>query len=36
MLVIAFGSISFVTYAVAFWIPPYVLRTFYTGLPTLR
>ena len=31
MLVIAFGSISFVSYAVAFWIPPYVLRTFYTG-----
>jgi len=31
MLVIAFGSISFMTYAVAFWIPPYVLRTFYTG-----
>ena len=30
-LVIAFGSISFVSYAVAFWIPPYVLRTFYTG-----
>ena len=31
MLVIAFGSISFVSYAVAFWIPPYVLRTFYSG-----
>jgi hypothetical protein len=31
MLVIAFGSISFVAYAVAFWIPPYVLRTFYSG-----
>ena len=30
-LVIAFGSISFVTYAVAFWIPPYLLRTFYAG-----
>jgi len=30
-LVIAFGSISFVTYAVAFWISPYVLRTFYSG-----
>jgi len=29
MLVIAFGSISFVTYAVSFWAPPYVLRTFY-------
>ena len=31
MLVIAFGSISFMTYAVAFWIPPYLLRTFYEG-----
>ena len=31
MLVPAFGSISFVTYAVAFWIPPYLLRTFYGG-----
>jgi MFS family permease len=31
MLVVAFGSISFVTYAVAFWISPYVLRTFYEG-----
>jgi MFS family permease len=31
MLVVAFGSISFVSYAVAFWIPPYVLRTFYAG-----
>lgn len=30
-LVIAFGSISFMTYAVAFWTPPYVLRTFYNG-----
>ena len=30
-LTIAFGSISFMTYAVAFWIPPYVLRTFYAG-----
>jgi MFS family permease len=30
-LTIAFGSISFMTYAVAFWIPPYVLRTFYSG-----
>jgi hypothetical protein len=25
----AFGSISFLTYAVSFWTPPYVLRTFY-------
>lgn len=31
MLVVAFGSISFMTYAVAFWIPPYLLRTFYEG-----
>ena len=31
MLVVAFGSISFVAYAVSFWIPPYVLRTFYSG-----
>ena len=30
-LVIAFGSISFMTYAIAFWIPPYLLRTFYDG-----
>ena len=29
VLAIAFGSISFVTYAVSFWGPPYVLRTFY-------
>jgi MFS family permease len=28
-LVIAFGSISFVSYAVSFWTPPYVMRTFY-------
>lgn len=31
MLVIAFGSISFMTYAISFWIPPYLLRTFYAG-----
>ena len=31
MLAVAFGSIAFVTYAVSFWIPPYVLRTFYSG-----
>jgi MFS family permease len=29
MLAIAFGSISFVTYAISFWTPPYALRTFY-------
>jgi MFS family permease len=29
MLAIAFGSISFVSYAVSFWTPPYVMRTFY-------
>lgn len=28
-LVVAFGSIAFVTYAVSFWGAPYVLRTFY-------
>ncbi|MDB5694072.1 MAG: transporter [Alphaproteobacteria bacterium] len=31
MLAAAFGSISFITYAVSFWAPPYVLRTFYAG-----
>ncbi|WP_310467572.1 MFS transporter [Sphingomonas sp.] len=31
LLAITFGSISFVTYAVTFWAPPYILRTFYTG-----
>ncbi|HEX8534224.1 MAG TPA: MFS transporter [Allosphingosinicella sp.] len=29
MLAIAFGSISFLTYAISFWGPPYALRTFY-------
>jgi MFS family permease len=29
VLAIAFGSISFITYAVSFWGPPYVMRTFY-------
>jgi MFS family permease len=29
MLAIAFGSISFMTYAISFWTPPYALRTFY-------
>ena len=29
MLAIAFGSISFVTYATGFWVPPYVEQTFY-------
>ncbi|HYE27009.1 MAG TPA: MFS transporter [Allosphingosinicella sp.] len=29
VLTLSFGSISFVTYAVSFWGPPYVLRTFY-------
>ena len=32
MLAIAFGSISFMTYAISFWAPPYAIRTFY-GLP---
>jgi MFS family permease len=31
VLVIAFGSISFVTYATSFWIPFYVEQTFYEG-----
>ena len=30
-LAVAFGSISFVTYATSFWIPPYVEATFYGG-----
>src|SRR5688572_4501232 len=30
-LVVAFGSISFVTYAAAFWGPPYVMRAFYAS-----
>jgi MFS family permease len=29
MMAIAFGSISFITYAISFWTPPYVMRTFY-------
>jgi len=29
VLALSFGSISFVTYSVSFWGPPYVLRTFY-------
>ncbi len=29
MLAFAFGSISFVTYATSFWVPPYVEQTFY-------
>jgi hypothetical protein len=31
LLAIAFGSISFVTYATSFWMPPYVEQTFYDG-----
>lgn len=31
ILVAAFGSIAFVAYSVGFWIPPYALRTFYSG-----
>ena len=31
MLAISFGSISFVTYATSFWVPPYVEQTFYGG-----
>ena len=31
LMVIAFGSISFVTYATSFWLPYYVEATFYGG-----
>ena len=31
MLAVAFGSISFISYAVAFWAPPFALRTFYAS-----
>jgi MFS family permease len=31
MLAIAFGSISFITYATSFWGPPYIFRTFYAA-----
>ncbi|MFL6845642.1 MAG: spinster family MFS transporter [Allosphingosinicella sp.] len=31
LLAVAFGSISFMSYAIAFWAPPYVLRTFYSS-----
>jgi MFS family permease len=31
LLAIAFGSISFMTYAISFWAPPYAIRTFYAG-----
>jgi MFS family permease len=31
LLAIAFGSISFVTYATSFWIPPFVEARFYDG-----
>lgn len=31
ILAIAFGSISFVTYATSFWLPHYVEATFYSG-----
>src|ERR1044072_2840340 len=29
MLAVAFGSISFMTYAISVWAPPYAIRTFY-------
>jgi MFS family permease len=29
MLAVAVGSIAFMTYAIAFWAPPYAIRTFY-------
>jgi len=31
LLAVAFGSISFVTYATSFWLPHYVEATFYAG-----
>jgi MFS family permease len=31
MLTAAIGSIAFISYAVAFWTPPYALRTFYAA-----
>jgi len=31
VLAISFGSSAFMTYAIAFWAPPYPLRTFYAG-----
>jgi MFS family permease len=31
MLAVAFGSISFMSYAISFWVPPYALRTFYAS-----
>ena len=31
LLAVAFGSISFISYAVAFWAVPYALGTFYAG-----
>ncbi len=31
MLAIAIGSISFMTYAISFWAPPYAIRTFYSA-----
>ena len=31
VMALAFGSIAFVSYAVSFWIPPYVEATFYGG-----
>jgi MFS family permease len=31
MLTAAIGSIAFISYAIAFWSPPYVLRTFYAS-----
>jgi MFS family permease len=34
MLAVAVGSISFMTYAIAFWAPPYAIRAFYGGVAT--
>jgi MFS family permease len=34
MLAVAVGSISFMTYAISFWAPPYAIRAFYGGVAT--
>jgi MFS family permease len=35
LLAVAVGSISFMTYAISFWGPPYAIRTFYGGVATV-
>src|SRR6185369_16196918 len=34
LLAVAVGSISFMTYAISFWAPPYAIRTFYGAVAT--